>query len=129
MDSMKSENYFENYGHKIGGMGILSRINQIQPIWLVHVVHSWVGVIRVKSGWGEKWIYLVEIFLVIFHFITTITNKKKKQTKKERKRKIQKQAYTRVDLDLMIPNWFDCPWEVYCSNLTTSQSTKHGQND
>ena len=48
MDSMKSENYFENYGHKVGVMGHIESDNPIRPIWLVHVVHSRVEIIRVN---------------------------------------------------------------------------------
>ena len=48
MNSMKSENYFENYGHRIGGMDHIESDKPNLPIWLVHVVHSRVEVIRVK---------------------------------------------------------------------------------
>ena len=86
---------------RLGVWVILSRIIPVRPIWLIHIVHNWVGVIRVRWGQSEKWIHLVGKILVIFHFITMITNKNKKQTNKQtkKKKKIQKQAYTRVDLD------------------------------
>ena len=102
IDSMKSKFFLKIMIIRLGVWVILSQINPIRPIWFVHAVHSWVGVIRVKWDWGEKWIHLIGTFLLIFYFITTITNKKEKnkQTNEERKRKIQKQAYTTVDPDL-----------------------------
>ena len=48
MNSVKSRNYFENPGYRIGGMGHIESDNPNQPILLVHVVHSRVGFIRVK---------------------------------------------------------------------------------
>ena len=45
MDFVKSGNYIENYGHRMGAWVMLSRISPIRPILLVHVVHIQVGFI------------------------------------------------------------------------------------
>ena len=41
---MKSENYFENYGHKIGGMGCIDS-DKSNPVYLV-------GSYCKKPGWN-----------------------------------------------------------------------------
>ena len=45
MNSVKSGSHFENYSHMIGDMGHIESDNPNSAIWLVHVVHSRVGVI------------------------------------------------------------------------------------
>ena len=85
------------------GLGhILSRIIPTWHKWLVHVVHSRVGVIQVKWGQGEIWIHInIEKIVVVKIYFTIY--KKNKQTNKQRKKKEKenrKQAYARVDLDL-----------------------------
>ena len=54
-DSVKSGDY-SSLVHNIGTGHILSQIIPIRHIWLIHIVHSRVGVIRVKWGRGEIWI-------------------------------------------------------------------------
>ena len=48
IDSVKSGDDYSSLVIVLGLGHILSRIIPIRPIWLVYVVHSWVGVIRVK---------------------------------------------------------------------------------
>ena len=48
MNSVKSRSYFENYSHMIGDMGHIESDNPNPIYMVVHVVHSRVGVIRVK---------------------------------------------------------------------------------
>ena len=66
MNFVKSGNYFEIIAIGLGTWIILSRIIPTRHIWLVHVVHSRVGVIRVKWGQGEIWIHIrIEKIIVV----------------------------------------------------------------
>ena len=87
IDSVKSWNYFENYGHKIGGMGCIdSEISPTRCIWLVHIVKYRVGIILVK--WGVTWISIkIENIVVISHITQEMSNTNKKQTNKQTNKK------------------------------------------
>ena len=78
----------------LGAWVILIRIIPTRRIWLVHVIHCRVRVIRVKWGRGEYGFILWVKKLLLSKSISQFT---KKKTNKQRKRK-RKQAYARVDL-------------------------------
>jgi len=62
---------------------ILSWIIPTRHIWLVHVVHIRVGVIRIKWGQGEKWIHVrIERIVAVEIYITIYKKKENKQTNK-----------------------------------------------
>ena len=70
IDSVKSENYFKNYSHKIGVIGCID----LDKSNLVYLVGSYwksrVEIIRIKWGRCEIWIHIriERIVIVEFHF-------------------------------------------------------------
>ena len=79
---------------------ILIRIIPTRHIWLVHVVHCRVRVIRVTWGRGEIWIHIIIERIVVIKIHITVYKKENKQTNKQQRKRKRKQAYARVDLDL-----------------------------
>ena len=67
---------------------------------MIHIVKSWVGIIRI-NGVGVKYGFILGLkkLLLLNSISQTITNKKEKQTTKKIKSN-QNKAYTKVDLDL-----------------------------
>ena len=82
MNSVKSE----NYNHRIGDMGHIESDNPNPVYMVVHIVHSRIGVIRVKRGRGEIWIHIM-IEKLLLKSISQTQTKKKKQTNKQTNKK------------------------------------------
>ena len=98
MDSVKSENYFENYDHKIEGMGHIESDNQSSlygwfMLYIVRLELSESNEVREKYGFI---LGLKELFLKS----SSQTNTKKSKQTNKKKEKNQNQAYTRVEVDL-----------------------------
>ena len=81
-------------------MGQIESNNPNLAYMIGHVVHSRVGVIRVKRGRGEIWIHIMIERIIIVKIYFIIYKKENKQTNKQTKKRKEKQAYARVDLDL-----------------------------
>ena len=89
IDSVKIENYLKIIFIGLGIWVILSRIILTRHIWLVHVVYSWVKVIRVKWGRSEIWIHIMIERIVVKIYFTIY--KKRKQTNKQTNKEKEKE--------------------------------------
>ena len=117
---MKSENYFENYGHRIGGMDHIE-LDKPNPVYMV-------GSCCTQLGWsypsqmrsGKILIHIrIERIIVEIHFIIFKKRKINKQTTNKEKEKENKPILWLTQTQTT-PNWLDCPRGVPCRNLTTS---------
>jgi len=88
IDYVKSWNYFENYGHKTGGMGCID-LDKSNPVYLVgSYCKNRVRIIRIKWGrWCEIWIHIRIEKIVIVEFYFTNNHKQKRKSKQQKKRK------------------------------------------
>ena len=91
IDSVKSENYFENYGYKIGGMGCIDS-DKANPVYLVgSYCKRRVGIIWIKWGQYEIWIHIRIERIVVVEFYFTNNHKQKRKSKQQTKRKEKNQ--------------------------------------
>ena len=82
IDSVKSWNYFRNYGHKIGSIGCIDS-DKSNPVYLVgSYLKNQVEIIQIKWGQCEVWIHIriERIIVVEFYFTNNYKQKKKRQT-------------------------------------------------